>query len=179
MELKLAHDVGAVSLGRFDTDTQGDSNFLTALALGKQLNDFALARSEPARSGRLRLNGSGIAFGEIVKEHVGSASGEESAIADESLDGIDEIAVSVGLHDVGASTGLDDVFDELIGEVQSKHDDAGLRQGLVDAAGSFQAIKIRHTHVHDNNIGFVLFSQSDGFTTGFGLSANFPIRTRG
>ena len=76
MDVQRAHDVGAMSLGGLYAYAKSDGDFLAALAFGEQLNDFTLTRSEAVARGSGGLHGSG-ALGEIVKEHIGGARGEE------------------------------------------------------------------------------------------------------
>src|SRR5579871_6296591 len=122
-----------MGLGGLYADAEGDGDFLAALAFREELNDFAFARSEAVASGSSRLNRSGT-LGEVVEEHVGRTSGEEGAVIGKSFDGVDEIAVGVGLHDVGASARLDDVLDQLVREMERENNDAGLGEVLADAA---------------------------------------------
>src|SRR6266404_7482344 len=47
-EVQLVHDVGAVGFGGLDGNVEGLRDFFVALALGQQLDDLALASSQPA-----------------------------------------------------------------------------------------------------------------------------------
>jgi hypothetical protein len=59
MAIEFSHQVDAVSFRGFYADAQYGGNFLAALALGKKLYDFALARSER----RVRVGRTLRAFG--------------------------------------------------------------------------------------------------------------------
>ncbi len=53
--MEFTHDVGAVSLDGVNADDQGSCRFFVAFALGKDLQDFPLPRSQPP--GLIRLAG--------------------------------------------------------------------------------------------------------------------------
>ena len=48
MHIELVHDIRAVGFDRFETEREFRRDLLAGAALGDQLNDFALARCEPA-----------------------------------------------------------------------------------------------------------------------------------
>lgn len=97
----------------------------------------------------------------------------------EGFDGGDKVAVGVGLHDVSANAGFDDVADQLVGKVEGQDDDFRFRQALADAASSLQAIKFGHADVHDDDIRLVLLGKSYRFPASFGLGNNIPPVMRG
>lgn len=57
VDMKLPHDGGAVGLDRSHASSEDDGDFLGALALGDELQDFALARREAIERASRRIAG--------------------------------------------------------------------------------------------------------------------------
>src|SRR6266849_7547455 len=173
MKLQFAHDVSAVGFRGFYADAESDGNFLAAFSFGEELDDFTFARGEAVAGRDFRLRGGGLT-GKVVEQHRGSAGGEKSSVTGDGFDCGDQITVSVGLENVAARAGLDDVANKLIGEVHREDEDAGLGKGFVDAARGFEAVEVRHADVHDDDVRLELLDEGDRLAAGFGFGADFP-----
>jgi hypothetical protein len=66
VEFELTHDVGAMSLRGLYANSQGDRNFLAALAFREELHDFALSRSKAAAENG-HVIGNCVLFAETVE----------------------------------------------------------------------------------------------------------------
>jgi hypothetical protein len=177
MQLEFAHNVRAMRFRRLHADSQSHGDFLAALAFREQLDDFTLARGQPAaQDGHVVRDR--ILLAESIQQHVGGTGCEKGTVVTERFHSGDEITVGVGLHDVRADASLDDVADELIGKMKGQNDDFRLGKAFANAPGGFQAVQLRHADVHHNDVGFHLFGQSDRFTTGLGFGANVPALVR-
>ena len=96
MESEFEHDVGAMSFGGVDADAEEGGDFLVALALGEELQDFAFARSEAGARKFWQLGrASGIGGGR-------DACREVRLVTAKGIDGRDEDAVGVVFQDVAA-----------------------------------------------------------------------------
>lgn len=178
VKFQLAHDVGAMCFRGLDANAQGYGNFLAALPFGQQLHDFALSRSQAAAQDG-HVVGHGVLLAEAVQEHIRGAGGEERAVIAQGFDGSDQIAVGVGLHDVRPDPGLDNVADQLVGEVEGQDDDFRLWQALANAPRGLQAVQFGHADVHNDDIGLELLREVDRFPAGLGLGDNIPPVVRG
>src|ERR1700740_1231306 len=72
MDLELPYDVRTVRFSRLHADAQNGCNFLARLSFGKQLDDFAFARSEAVADEIRNLNGATLAV-EITQDQLRSA----------------------------------------------------------------------------------------------------------
>jgi hypothetical protein len=166
-----------VCLGSLDADSQCDRNFLAALALSQKLDDLALSTCQATTKFMLdRWGLLGIATAKSIEHHVAGFGGEKGALYRKSFDRSHQIAIGIGLHDVSARAGFHDVMDELIREMQRQDDNFRFRKLLADPANGFQTIELRHTYIHNDDIGFVLLSKRHGFAAIFRLGTNFPAR---
>lgn len=114
MESEFEHDVGAMSFGGVDADAEEGGDFLVALALGEELQDFAFARSEAGARGFGRLGRvSGIGGGRDARR-------ELRLVTAKGIDGRDEDAVGVVFKDVAAGAGFDHLLNEIFGLVHGE-----------------------------------------------------------
>src|SRR5690348_4306082 len=93
-----------------DAQIQRDGNLLAGPAFGKQLNHFALPRSQKV-AGRVDviLTLFTVAIKKAVQHHLADARGKESTLKLDSLNGGNKIATSIGLQQETASTGSEHV----------------------------------------------------------------------
>jgi hypothetical protein len=154
------------------------SNFLRALALRQELDDFPLppgqgfVRFQSPRAFVLR-----IATFQIPFENSFSDAGCEEGLAlGEGLDGRDQVVTRIGLQQVASRTGAQDSMDHLIGIVngENQHLCAGCR--LEDLACRFQAVEIWHRDVENNDIRLQFTDLLNRFTARNCLATDLPSR---
>ena len=94
------------------------------------------------------------------------------------IDGGEENAVGVVFEDVTASTGLDDLLNEVVGFVHGEDEDFGGGRGDANLASGLDSVEERHAYIEDGYIGFEFGGFFDGIATVGGFGANIPAGTR-
>lgn len=169
MEIEFQHDVGAMSLGGFDGDTEEGGDFLVGFAFGEKLKDFAFSGGEARARGA-----GGICGGVIEGGGAGDARGEVRFVLASGVDRSQENAVSVVFEDVGASAGVHDLLNEVVGFVHGEDKNFGFRGGSMDAASGFDAVEERHADIEDGDIRFDASGFFGGVAAIGGFGANLP-----
>jgi hypothetical protein len=172
MEAELEHDVGAMSFGGIDADTEESGDFFVAFAFGEELKDFALSRSEAGARGL-------VGFGRVVGVAGGrDARGEVRLMVVKSIDRGEQDAVSVVLEDIAVRARLDDLLNEIIGLVHGEDENFRGGRRFADAPSSLDAIEERHTDIEDGDVGLALGSFFDGVAAVGSFGAHFPSGVR-
>ena len=94
------------------------------------------------------------------------------------IDGGEENAVGVIFEDVAASTGLDDLLNEVVGFVHGEDEDFGGGRGGANLASGFDSVEERHADIEDGHIGFEFAGFVDSIAAVSGFGANIPAGTR-
>src|SRR5215469_13425372 len=139
VKLELAHYIGAMRFDRFHAEPEAGCYFLAALAFGEELDDLALARGETVAE-RFREIDARTVTVEITKNDFGGARREEGLVLGELFNGDNEVAIRVGLYDIAADAGFEDIADELVRVVNGENEHFGVGAGLADSARGFNAV---------------------------------------
>src|SRR5262249_415911 len=94
------------------------------------------------------------------------------------LDRAYQFAVRIGFHYVGPGSRVDDVPDELVGEVQAQNQDFRFWQLFVDSARRLQPIQVGHAQAQDNDVRLEPFGKCYGLSSVLCLSACLPAWPR-
>jgi hypothetical protein len=157
-----------MGFGGVDADAEECGDFFIALALGEELKDFALARSEAGAGGFVRV-------GRVVGGSGGrDASGEIRLMVANGIDSSNEDAVGVVFEDVAASAGFDDLLNEIFGLVHGEDKDFGEGGRFANAASGVDTVEERHANIEDRDMRLVLRGFVGSFAAISGFGANFP-----
>ena len=169
VEIKFDHDIGAVRFSGVDADAEEGSHFLVGSAFGKELKDFALARSEP------RTGTGGFRGGAGGLERGGNAGGEIGFVTTDGIDSGEQDAVGIIFEDVSSRAGFDDLLNEIVGFVHGEDKDFGIGRGFVNATCCLYTVEQRHTDIENGDVGLELGSFFDRVTAVGGFGADLPI----
>src|SRR5208283_5305352 len=176
VEIELEHDVGAMSFGGVDADAEEVGDLLVALAFGEELEDLAFARSEAGTRAFCWIGGIGSEI--FGSDDRGDAEGEVGLFLADGINSGEEDAAGVIFQDVAASSGFDDLLNELVGFMHGEDKDLGVGRGLANAAGGVHAIQKGHANIEDGDIGLEPGGFFDGVAAVNGFGANLPALAR-
>ena len=146
MEIQLLHDPAAMRLHRVHAELKGVGDFLVGLAFGDHLQHFPLAAGE-------EIDRICNVLPVIGQYSVGNCRAEISFTAGDSADRRQKVVTRCVLQQIPFRSGAQDLanIDRVLVHAEREH--ASARGQFSDPARRFDAVKLRHSDVHDDDVG--------------------------
>ena len=158
-DTELAEDVGEVVFNGAFSDVELGGDFFVAGSGGDEVEDFQLAVGEGFGEFGWLGGVGGLGFREAAEfsnDFGGDGGLEEGFAACGGADGFDEFLGGDIFKEVANGSGAEAIEDVVVVVKGGEDDDLAGGVSLFDAAGGGNAVKDRHTEIHEDDIGVVV-----------------------